>query len=264
MHKSFFQRLSHNNLNLWVILFVLIHSSCSQSSENSIIVATAANAQFAVEEIAEEFEKETGIEVDILISSSGKHTAQIQAGAPYDVFISADMKYPNQLHSLGLTHDMPKVYANGKLVIWTLNDLPINSLEDLKTIKTTHIAVPNPKTAPYGRAAIEALEKYDILETLNEKLVFGESVSQANQFILSKSVDVGFSAASVVLSPKMKDKGIWVMVDTAAYSTIKQGVVVISNSSNINSAIKFYDYLFSEVSKKILIRHGYDIITVDE
>lgn len=262
MLKFYFQRIVITNL--LILLIVLILASCGQTSKNSIIVATAANAQFAVENIAEEFEKETGIKVDILISSSGKHTAQIQAGAPYDVFISADMKYPNLLHALGLTHDAPRAYAKGKLVLWTLNDLPLNSIEDLKTIKTSHIAVPNPKTAPYGRAAIEALKSFDLLDTLTSKLVFGESVSQANQFILSKSVDVGFSAASVVLSPKIKDKGKWIMIDTAAYSTIEQGAVVISNSSNIDSAIKFYDYLFSEVAKKILISHGYDIISVDE
>ncbi|MEN8247329.1 MAG: molybdate ABC transporter substrate-binding protein [Bacteroidota bacterium] len=248
-----------NTLFGWTVFMAVLLVSCNKNNSESIIIATAANAQFAVEEIVEKFENETGINVEIVSSSSGKHTAQIEAGAPYDVFISADMKYPEQLYKLGLTENKPKVYAYGKLVLWTLNDIPAESIKDLPLIKATHIAIPNPKTAPYGRAAMEALQYYQLFDTLKNQLVYGESIAQANQFILSKSVDIGFSAASVAMAPKMKGKGKWFIVDTSSYSPIEQGAVILSNSSNINSAMKFYDYLFSDVSKDILIRHGYEV-----
>lgn len=243
------------------VIYILIITSglfaCQKGNNEKLTIATAANAQFAIEEIAREFEKETGIATQIIVGSSGKHTAQIEAGAPYDVFVSADRKFPNKLFELGLTITEPATYAYGKLVIWTLNETLSTSIKDLSTLDVNHIAMPNPKTAPYGRAAKEALEKADLYNPLSAKLVFGESVAQTNQFILSKSAAIGFTAASIVMAPSMKNTGKWQEVDQNSYSPIAQGAVVMKQSSQLEKANKFYLFLFSPKAKKILRAHGY-------
>ena len=242
----------------FVVLSGLL-SSCESHKNQKLTIATAANTRFAIEAIAQEFENETGISYQLIIGSSGKHTAQIEAGAPYDVFISADIKFPNKLYELGLTVAEPAIYAYGKLVIWTLNDTLSLDVQQLSAVERHHIAMPNPKTAPYGRAAKEALDYYELYDQLSNSLVFGESVAQTNQFILSQSADLGFTAASIVLAPSMKNKGKWQFVEENAYSPIAQGAVVIKQSSQLHKANKFYLFLFSPTAKKILQAHGYTI-----
>jgi molybdate transport system substrate-binding protein len=245
---------------LSLILLSALLLSCQSGKNQKLTIATAANAQFAIEAIASEFEKETGIASQIIVGSSGKHTAQIEAGAPYDIFVSADLKFPKKLYELELTLAEPGIYAYGKLVIWTLYDSLNTDIHHLPDIKRRHIAMPNPKTAPYGRAAKEALDFYGIYDQINTKLVFGESVAQTNQFILSKSAVLGFTAASIVMAPAMKNKGRWQLVDEHAYSPIAQGAVVIKQSSRLEIAKKFYLFLFSPSAKNILQEHGYKII----
>ena len=234
-----------------------IFFSCQSGENQKLTIAAAANAQFAIEAIAVEFEKETGISCQIIVGSSGKHTAQIEAGAPYDVFVSADLKFPNKLYELDLTLAEPGVYAYGKLVIWTFNDALSPGIKHLSAIEGQHIAIPNPKTAPYGRAAKEALEFYGIYDQVSANLVYGESVAQTNQFILSKSAAIGFTAGSIVMAPVMKEKGRWQEVDKNAYSPIAQGAVVIKQSAQLDRAKKFFLYLFSPTAKNILQAHGY-------
>ena len=242
---------------LLIVLIAGVLFSCQSGHKDILIIATAANGQFAIAEIASEFAKETGIECQVIIGSSGKHTAQIEAGAPYDVFVSADIKFPAKLHMLGLTIAEPKIYAYGKLVIWTLNDSLSTAIESLTTSTIKHIAMPNPKTAPYGRAAKEALDFHNLYGVLRPYLVFGESVAQTNQFILSKSASIGFTAASVVMAPAMKNKGWWQEVKKDSYTPIAQGAVVIKHSNQIASAEKFYLFLFSPKAKKVFQAHGY-------
>jgi molybdate transport system substrate-binding protein len=232
--------------------------SCQSSSSKKLTIATAANAQFAIEAIAREFEKESGIAAHIIIGSSGKHTAQIEAGAPYDVFISADIKFPNRLHELGLTKAKPAIYAYGNLVIWTLNDSLSTKITGLSSPKIRNIAMPNPKTAPYGKAAAEAIDFYGLSTKIDSRLVYGESVTQANQFILSTSADIGFTAASIVMAPVMNNKGRWQAVDKVAYAPIAQAAVVMKNTHLPEEANKFYLFLFSPNANKILQAYGYN------
>jgi molybdate transport system substrate-binding protein len=245
-------------LSLLFIVFVAgIINSCNSDSNDKLTIATAANAQFAIEEVAKEFEKVSGITTQIIIGSSGKHTAQIEAGAPYDVFVSADLKFPTKLYELGLTVAEPATYAFGKLVIWTLTDSLSTSINSLPDLDVNHIAMPNPKTAPYGKAAKEALVKFELYDQISHKLVFGESVAQTNQFILSKSAAIGFTAASIVMAPSMKGTGSWQEVEANSYSPIAQGVVVIKQSEQLELANKFYLFLFSPKAESILRAHGY-------
>ncbi len=230
------------------------------SEEGKLIIAVAANMQFAMQEICKTFTKQTGIKCDLIISSSGKLTAQIKEGAPFDIFVSADMKYPNELFTTGFTIGQPKIYAYGKLVMWSMIESIKPSIDMLTNPSINHIAIADPKTAPYGEAAVDALKHYGVYENIKDKLVYGESISQANQFIISKSAQVGFTAKSVVLSPEMKGKGQWTDVDKNSYSAIAQGVVIVKRKdSQQDNAEKFYNFLFSGDVKKILENFGYSV-----
>lgn len=214
--------------------------------------------QFAINELVDDFSKTTGIECEIIISSSGKLTAQINEGAPFDVFVSANMKYPNDLFRKGLTLGEPKIYAHGKLVLWTMKKELTPSIQQLENNHIKHIALANPKTAPYGNAALEVLNHFQIFQKLTTKLVYGESIAQVNQFVNSQAADIGFTSKSVVLSPKMLDKGKWVEVEDSIYQPIQQGIVCLKNKSNKEKlALKFSDFLFSTKGKEILNTFGY-------
>lgn len=243
---------------LSVLLSTLISSNTPE--QTTLTVAVAANVQFAMGELRQEFKKETGIRIKTVISSSGKLTAQIQNGAPFDVFLSANMKYPETLYKEGYAATKPKVYAYGSLVLWTFKDLDlskgINMLSDNKVRK---VAIANPKNAPYGIAAINTLNYYKIYEKVKPKLVYGESISQTNLYVASETADAGLTAKSVVLSPKMKGKGKWIEIDKSAYKPIAQGIVITNHGvKNKDSASqKFYNFLFSYKAKEILEKYGY-------
>lgn len=241
-----------------LLLITLCVLSCQNVKEGKLTIATAANVHFAMQELVEEFTNETGIEADIIHGSSGKLLAQIMEGAPYDVFVSADMKYPNTLYEAGKAEGKPKVYAYGNLVLWTVNGGIIPSLEILASNSIRHIAMANSKTAPYGIATEQLLKHYDIYEQVKEKLVFGESIGQANQFINSGAAEIGFTAMSVVMSPKLKTKGKWILLDSSTYTPIAQGVVVIKKEdNNTEQAQTFYQFLFSKKAQTILKKYGY-------
>jgi len=238
-------------------LFLLI--SCEHQEKNKLTIATAANMQFAIDEIVNAFKSETGIECEIIVSSSGKLTAQIQEGAPFDIFISADMKYPNELYEKGLTKNKPEIYAKGNLILWTMKDDIEPSIAILETPEIKHIATANPKTAPYGIATKEVLIHYNISEKLNPKLVFGESIAQTNQFIALKAAEIGFTAKSVVLSPQMIGNGKWIEIDKNTYTPINQGITILKNGKfDIEQTKMFYNFLFSIKGKEILNKFGYE------
>ena len=255
-------------LNQFLLLFViLLLFSCNnatqkqEASNPSIMIAVAANMQFAMDELIRAFTEETGVKCEMTISSSGKLTAQIKQGAPFDVFISANMIYPNEIFKSGLAANPPKVYARGKLVLWTMKGELVPSISALSSESIRHIALANPKTAPYGVAAIELLKKNQLLEKLEHKLVYGESISQTNQFIIARSAEVGFTAMSVVVASELEGKGKWVEIESDLYSPIEQGVIVIERKgSSTERGKRFYDYLSSEKAKEILSKFGYEVL----
>lgn len=245
-----------------IVLFTLLSSlfsACNKNPETSVKIATAANMQFAMDELIKAFEGKTGIKCETVVSSSGKLTAQIKAGAPFDIFVSADIKYPNALFIEGFGVEKPKVYANGTLVLWTNLENVNPTISVLSEENIKHIAVANPKTAPYGFATEEFLKKIGTFESLKSKFVFGESISAVNRYIHSRSADIGFTAKSVVLSAPMKDEGKWIEIDQSEYSPIQQGALLLKSSKKPTSenAKRFYDFLFSEEAKNILKNYGY-------
>lgn len=255
--------------NYLFITALLLFAACSNVSkegsnrhngEPSITIAVAANMQFAMKDLIEIFTRQTGIRCELIISSSGKLTAQIKQGAPFDVFVSADMKYPNEIHKSDLAAGPPKVYAYGKLVLWSMKDGFQPSLEGLAGDSIHHIAIANPKLAPYGVAAMEVLENYQLLDGVKDKLVFGESIAQTNQFVITKSAEMGFTAMSVVLSPELKGKGRWIAIDSDSYAPIEQGVIVVNRKDGpLEEARKFYDFLSSADAQTVLKSFGYGV-----
>ena len=240
-----------------LLLTVLIICACRSGKDEKLTIATAANMQFVIKGLVDVFSEQTGVDCEIITGSSGKLMAQIVEGAPYDLFVSADMKYPEELYQHGFTTGVPQIYAYGKLVLWSADEGIEPDMALLTNEQINHIALANPKTAPYGQAAVEALKHYDIYEKVKQKLVYGESISQTNQFIISGGAEIGFTARSVVQSPEMADKGAWIAVDENAYSPIAQGVVIIKSTGQMKNAEKFYAFLFSEQAKEILEHSGY-------
>ena len=242
------------------LLFIVLIVGCTKPSDK-IIIATAANVQYVMQDIKKEFEKESGKKIEIVVSSSGKLTTQIREGAPFDVFVSADTKYPDELYVRGGSDEKPKIYALGSIVLWSRNlDSSDLKVENLIEDKIKKIAIPNPQTAPYGEAAIQVLQKQKSFEKLKTKLVYGESIAQTAQYITSGSVEVGFNALSVVMSPEMKGKGQWILVDSSLYEPIKQAAILLKHSDDSpkkETSRQFYDFLYSKKGREIFKKYGY-------
>ena len=248
------------NIHRFSLLFLIFLAGCSKPSEK-IVVATAANVQYVMKEIKAEFEKESGKEIDIIVGSSGKLTTQIREGAPFDVFVSADTKYPEEIFKNGGSAEKPKIYALGTLVLWSKNipasELSIDLLTDDKIKK---IALPNPETAPYGEAAVQVLKSKGLFEKIEKKLVFGESIAQTAQYITSGNVEAGFNALSIVLSPEMKDQGNYIILDSTNYKPIEQAAILLNHSEDSpkrETSERFYQFLYSQKAKAIFQKYGY-------
>lgn len=239
------------------LCWVLLCWSASAMAQ-PLRVAVAANAQFVMESLSTAFQKQTGIRVEAIVSSSGKLTAQIQQGAPFDVFLSADLDYPRTLYQQQLTTAAPVVYAYGSLVLWTLGTLPLSAdLAVLKNPAVRHIAIANPETAPYGEAAISLLKFRQLFDPVQARIVYGESISQVNQYVLSGAAEMGITAKSVVLDPGLKQRGHWVDLPPPGYAPIAQGVVVLKRTGQPNEAARFVHFLQTAPARRILQRFGY-------
>ncbi|MEN0005634.1 MAG: molybdate ABC transporter substrate-binding protein [Bacteroidota bacterium] len=240
-------------------------SACQPNANTSskpLQIAVAANMQFAMEALEAAFEAKHGIVVNVVIGSSGKLAAQIKQGAPYDLLLSANMKYPNYLQAEGLAATPPEVYAFGELVLWTTLDIPLDSLPQvLSTPIIKKIGLANPRNAPYGEAAKQYLRTKGQWNTLQDKLVFGENIAQVNQYVLSGACTLGFTAKSVVLSPNMRGRGRWVSLSANAYTPIAQGVVqtTYGAAEHALESATFLQFLKSEEAKVILEQYGYTI-----
>lgn len=244
--------------SLFLFLFAAGYSAMSFAT--TLTVAVAANVQYAFDDLQAEFKKQTGHELKPVYNSSGKFTAQIMHGAPFDVFLSADMEYPEKLYKEGFSAAPPRVYAYGALVLWSVKDIDLSDWRQaLASPAVKKIALTNPRTAPYGRETMKVLAHFRLDDVLKNKLVFGESISQTNQYVHSGTADAGFTAKSVVLSPEMKNQGKWIEVPKEAYQPIAQGIVVLKHGQKTNPALaqQFHDFVMSPPARAILQRYGY-------
>jgi len=243
-----------------VVLLAFVLLFTARAAAGDLTVAVAANVQYTFEELSAAFEHESGIHVKPVIGSSGKLTAQIDNGAPFDVFLSADMDYPAILEAKGQTLNKPRTYAYGLLVLWTMSDIDLSrGIGAVAGDNVRKIAIAAPNTAPYGRQAVKALKHYDLYQKVKDKFVYGESIAQASQFVTTKAAEVGFTAMSIVAAPSMAGKGQWIEIDRAAYEPIAQGVVILRHAKYNDpvAAQKFFDFIFSEKGQEIFLKYGY-------
>lgn len=230
------------------------------SRADTLAVAVAANLQYVFTDLQAAFEHHGPHRLQPSFASSGKLVSQISLGAPFDVFLSADMQFPQALQKEGFSATVPTVYARGVLVLWSARSRDLNAWQDLlATPAIGRIAIANPETAPYGREALRALDFYRLTPRVKDKLVYAESVSQVNQYVHAGAVDIGFTAKSVVLSAALRGVGSWVNVPAAAYRPIDQGVVMTryGAATHPKAAQAFLDFLGSSPARAILAAGGY-------
>lgn len=234
----------------------------STLAATTITVAAAANLKYALDDITREFTKESGIDVKIITGASGKLTQQIMSGAPYDAFLSADVEYPAKLAQGGYTTTPAQVYAFGRLILWSATGADLSKgVAVVADPSVKKIAVANPKTAPYGIEAMNAMKYYKVEGAATGKIITAESISQVGAYVTTKAVDVGFMAKSIVLAPEMKNVGKWVEVDDKAYNTIDQAMVGLKNGTPENQIAtkKFLRFMSSSKGQTILKANGYGI-----
>ena len=246
------------------VMAVALNAMSVEAAE--LRVGAASDLSFVLPEIVAGFEKQSGAQVKLSFGSSGNFAAQIQNGAPFDVFMAADIAYPRQLIDGGFADAGTLfTYGSGRIVVWVPKgsnlDLEREGLRALTDAQVARIAMANPQHAPYGRAAVAAMKHEKIYEALKPKLVLGENVSQAAQFVQSGNADAGIVALSLVLAPGMSDKGKYWVVPTDSYPELEQAAVVVKSSTQPKLARTFIEYLGSPAAKELLRRYGFAIDT---
>jgi molybdate transport system substrate-binding protein len=235
----------------------------AQQQQPPLRVAAAADLQFALKDIAQQYEHQTGQKVEITFGSSGNFFSQLQNGAPFDVFFSADLEYPKRLQQANLIEPNSLLrYAIGRIVVWLPPDSKIdlatqkwNTLLDLTVQK---IAIANPEHAPYGRAAVEALKHAGVYDKVQSKLVYGENIAQAAQFVQSGNAQAGIIALSLAVSPAMKSGQRWdIPVDQ--YDPLEQAAVILKSSKNKDAAHAFLAFVSSDAGQRTLENFGFAI-----
>ena len=252
----------------WFLIFSLIICAFFAEVEvraqgKEIRIAAAADLKFAMSELSEQFERQTGTKVDVTFGSSGNFFSQIQNGAPFDLFFSADIYYPKKLEATGLAEPGTLYeYAIGRLVIWMPADAKVDVTKEgwksLLDSSVEKIAIANPEHAPYGRAAVAALQASGIYERVKHKLVYGENISQAAQFVQSGSAQAGIVAMSLAVSPAMRGGKKW-DIPAEMHPTLEQGAIVLKDAKNMAAARAFLEFVKSASTRAILTKYGFAI-----
>lgn len=245
-----------------VLAVCVLWLEAAQAGAAEVVVAAASDLNFAFKEVIAQFERQTRTEVRLTLGSSGNLFSQIQNGAPFDLYFSADIRYPQKLEQSG--HAVPGSlyhYAVGRIVLWIPNrpglPSPQQGLQVLLNPGVRKIAIANPKHAPYGRAAVAAMEHLGVYERVRPKLVLGENVSQAAQFVESGSADAGIIALSLALAPAMQGIGRYWEVPADAYPPLEQGAIVVKHGANQDAAQAFLAFLRGKAGREVMRRHGF-------
>jgi molybdate transport system substrate-binding protein len=259
--------LFHRGLRLAILvrafLLLLILCGAPEASAGQITVAAAADLTFAFKDVSARFEKQTGNSIKLSYGSSGNYFSQIKNGAPYDLFFSADIDFPKKLEAAGLIEPGSIYeYAVGKIVIWVPNSSKLDLGRGLKVLLDPgihKIAIANPRHAPYGRAAVAAIQHEGIYDQVKSKFVMGEDISQTAQFVQSGNADVGIVALSLALAPAMKTKGRYIEVPTADYPSIVQAAVILKSSQNKEVAKQFLKFLKEPATLALMADYGFTV-----
>ncbi len=261
-----------------VALTVILFLVTSAAAQSKLTVAAAANLQPAISEIADKFEKQTGVQVSLVFGSSGNLATQIEHGAPFDLFFSADMSYPERLANSGFgNRDSLRKYAAGKLVLWgkygTVIDFTQPAEKTLLSGSVRKIAIPNPAHAPYGVAAVAYLKQLcpaapdakpsapnpllaGVCPQIADKLVLGEDVAQTAQFVLSGNAEVGIIPLALALAPQMAAGKYYFLKDAPP---VQQGAIIVSKSPNKAAAARFLEFMNSADATSVLRHYGYEV-----
>ena len=255
-------RLSNIARVIWrSLMFLFLLPLLRSAHAQEIRVAAAADLKFALDELGGRFERQMGRKIDVTYGSSGNFYAQIQNGAPFDIFLSADIDHPRKLEAAGWAEPGTLYeYAVGQIVIW----MPVAARADLATLEwkallqpgVERIAIANPEHAPYGRAAVAALRNAGVYEQVRRKLVYGENIAQAAQFVASGSAQAGILALSLALSPAMRGGKRW-LIPADTHPPIEQGAVILKNAKDKDSTRAFLTFLKSDAGRKILESYGF-------
>lgn len=232
-----------------------------KASGPEVRIAAAADLKFAMSDLERECEKNTGNSLAVTYGSSGNFFSQIQNGAPFDLFFSADTEYPRKLDAAGLADPGTLfVYAVGRIVIWTRPDADVDvAKQEWKALldsRVQKIAIANPDHAPYGRAAVAALQKAGIYDQVQAKLVYGENISQAAQFVQSGNAQAGILALSLALSPAMRDGRRW-EIPADMHPPLEQAAIVLRDAKNKEPARAFLEFVKSKNGQEILGKYGF-------
>ena len=237
-------------------LFAILLCGSVPALAETLNVAVASNFVAAMQRIEEAFEGNSEHEVRLIRGSSGKHYAQIQNGAPFDIFLSADQLRPRRLVEEGIAKESDlTTYAQGQLALWSRqNDVQLGREYLSNTRNYGVIAIANPRLAPYGQAATEVFSHLGLESQLSQRLVMGENIAQAFQFAFSGNADIGLIAYSQAISPNMRGMGSVWLVPSELHLPIKQDMVILSDSS---AALEFAAFMKSDTVRDILLASGY-------
>lgn len=251
-----------NRLNSWKWAIAFSIFSAAQplhAQQRKLMVAAASDLKYALDSVIADYTA-THREVAIVVTygSSGKFFEQISNGGPFDVFFSADISYPEKLDKLGLTGQPLQKYGRGRIVIWSKRlDPNTNGMRSLLDTKVVKVAIANPEHAPYGRRAVEAMKNAQVYDQVRAKLVYGENISQAAQFLTTGAADAGIVALSLALSPAMKTQGKFFLIPETSHTPLDQAVVILKRAASNADARTFQDFVLSARGKAILTYFGF-------
>jgi molybdate transport system substrate-binding protein len=249
----------HLGLAARTLLFATLLACLPTAAAEKITVAAASDLKFAMDEIAADFRKANPSDiVEVIYGSSGRFHTQIQQGAPYDLYFSADIAYPRELVRQGLAASAVKPYAFGRIVLWSATlDASKLTLASLADPKITRIAIANPRHAPYGKRAEEALRASGLWEKVEPKLVYGESISHTAQFIQSGNAQVGFIALSLALNAELAGKGGYWLVPENLHEPLEQGYIVTKRAAASALARKFDAFTGTPAARATMVKYGF-------
>jgi len=241
---------------LFVVCSLLLSTT---AYAEKITIAAAADLKFAMDEIVTGFNKNhSGDVVQVVYGSSGKFHTQIKQGAPYDLFFSADIGFPRELAKQGQAGSEVKPYAVGRIVLWSADmDATKMTLASLADPKIAKIAIANPKHAPYGKRAEEALRSSGMWDKVQSKLVFGENIAQTAQYVQSGNAQAGIIALSLVLNPELSKKGGYYLIPDNLHNPLEQGYIITKLGTSKPLAKKFADFLGSKQVRSIMTKYGF-------
>ena len=233
--------------------------AASAAPTEKITIAAAADLKFAMDELVSDFKNANPCaQVDVVYGSSGNFYSQIKQGAPYDLFFSADIMYPQQLVTGGLAASDAKSYAFGRIVLWSGSlDASRMTLESLTDPKIARIAIANPQHAPYGKRAQEALQAAGLWDKIEPKLVYGENIAQTAQFVESGNAQVGIIALSLAVNPELASKGGYWLIPEKLHQPLEQAYVITKRAESNALARRFADYMVSKPARAVMIKYGF-------